>query len=202
MKLSFMAFCAAFMLSAFSMSKPGYQVGEKAADFNLKNVDGKTVSLRTDQSAKGFIIAFTCNTCPVAQAYEQRIIALHKQFASKGYPVIAINPNDSQLSPGDSFEQMQKRSSGKKYPFPYLVDETQQVTKTYGATHTPTVFVIQKEGSDFIIKYIGAIDNNAQDGEAASVKYVESAVRELLESKSVTTSRAKAIGCGIKWKKV
>lgn len=201
MKLSLIAICAAFILSAFSLLMPGYQVGDKAADFNLKNVDGKAVSLETDKTAKGFIIAFTCNTCPVAQAYEQRIIALHKQFAQKGYPVIAINPNDSQLSPGDSYQQMQKRSSDKKYQFPYLIDETQQVTKTYGASHTPTVFVVQKEGNGFIIKYIGAIDNNAQDGEAASAKYVERAVNELLENKSVTTPTAKAIGCGIKWKK-
>jgi peroxiredoxin len=197
------ALTATFLaVSAFSVLQPGYQVGDKAMDFSLKNVDGKTISLGSDKTAKGYVLVFTCNTCPVAQAYEQRVIDLDKQFASKGYPVIAINANDGQLSPGDSYEAMKKRSADKKYGFPYLIDETQQVAKTFGATHTPTVFVVQRQGSDFVIKYIGAIDNNAQDGGQASQKYVQNAVDALLAGQPVAAQTAKAIGCGIKWKKV
>ena len=170
-------------------------------DFSLKNVDGRTISLGSDKTVKGYILVFTCNTCPVAQAYEQRVIDLNKQYATKGYPVIAINANDAQLSPGDNSEAMKKRSADKKYAFPYLIDETQEIAKTYGATHTPTVFVVQRQGSDFIIKYIGAIDNNAQDGEQASQKYVQNAVSALLAERPVAVPTAKAIGCGIKWKK-
>ncbi|TLV01355.1 thioredoxin family protein [Dyadobacter luticola] len=190
-----------FVFARFTVLQPGYQVGEKAMDFSLKNVDGNMVSLSTNQSAKGFILVFTCNTCPVAQAYEQRVMDLDKQFASKGYPVIAINANDAALSPGDNFQAMKKRSSDREYSFPYLTDETQQIAKTYGATHTPTVFVVQRDGADFIVRYIGAIDNNAQDRSQASEKYVANAVNALLENKSIAIPTAKAIGCGIKWKK-
>ena len=190
-----------FVVFGFIAPMKGLQPGNKAMVFKLKNTDGKPVILGDDATAKGYIVVFTCNTCPVAQAYEQRVIDLNKQFSSKGYPVIAINANDGTLSPGENFEAMQKRSAAKKYKFPYLTDETQDVAKTYGATHTPTVFVVQKEGEDFIVRYVGAIDNNAQDGQQATEKYVESAVKALLDGKPVATATAKAIGCGIKWKK-
>lgn len=204
MKKSFCVFALVAIfsaLSAFSFLLPGYQVGDKAMDFSLKNVDGKTISLGSDKTVKGYILVFTCNTCPVAQAYEQRVIDLNKEYAPKGYPVIAINANDAQLSPGDNYEAMKKRSADKKYAFPYLIDETQEIAKTYGATHTPTVFVIQRQGNDFIIKYIGAIDNNAQNAAQATQKYVQSAVSALLADLPVAVPTAKAIGCGIKWKK-
>tara|TARA_R110002124_G_scaffold254651_5_gene420262 strand:+ start:1045 stop:1662 length:618 start_codon:yes stop_codon:yes gene_type:complete len=190
-----------FFVFGFIAPMKGLQPGDKAMVFKLKNTDGKPVTLGDDASAKGYIVVFTCNTCPVAQAYEQRVIDLNKQFSSKGYPVIAINANDGQLSPGDNFDAMKKRATDKKYSFPYLIDETQDVAKTYGATHTPTVFVVQKEGEDFIVRYVGAIDNNAQDGQQATEKYVQSAVKALLDGKPVATATAKAIGCGIKWKK-
>ena len=190
-----------FIGSGFMVPMKGLQPGDKAMVFKLKNTDGKTVVLGDHASAKGYIVVFTCNTCPVAQAYEQRVIDLDKQFASKGYPVIAINSNDGQISPGDNFDAMKKRAADKKYGFPYLIDETQDVAKTYGAAHTPTVFVVQKEGDDFIVKYVGAVDNNTQDGEQATEKYVQNAVKALLDGKPITTTTAKAIGCGIKWKR-
>jgi len=190
-----------FAASGFVAPMKGLQPGDKAMVFKLKNTDGKQVTLGENALTKGFIVVFTCNTCPVAQAYEQRVMDLDKQFASKGYPVIAINSNDAQLSPGDNFDAMKKRAAEKKYSFPYLTDESQEVAKTYGASHTPTVFVVQKEGNDFIVKYVGAVDNNAQDGERASEKYVQNAVKALIDGKPVATQTAKAIGCGIKWKK-
>ncbi|MGV3541112.1 MAG: redoxin domain-containing protein, partial [Rufibacter sp.] len=91
------------------------------------------VSMADYPDAKGFIVTFTCNTCPFSVAYEDRIIALHQKYASKGYPVIAINPNDVKESRKDSYEHMQKRAKSKNFLFPYLQDETQKIAKTYGA---------------------------------------------------------------------
>ena len=95
------------------------KVGDTAPDFALKNIDGKTVSLADYTNAKGYVVIFTCNTCPYAVMYEQRIIELHDKYAAKGYPVIAINPNDPDVKPGDSFEKMQQRAAAKEFPFIY-----------------------------------------------------------------------------------
>ncbi|MBI3219284.1 MAG: thioredoxin family protein [Bacteroidetes bacterium] len=179
--------------------KEGYEVGDTAADFKLKNVDGKMVSLADFKNAKGFIVIFDCNTCPYSKAYNERIIALNKKYAAVGYPVITINANDDSKSSGDSFEEMVRIAKEKSYDFPYLVDESQSVAKVFGATNTPHVFVLTK---DLKVAYIGAIDDSARKAEAVTKKYVETAVDELLAGKKVTTTKTKAIGCGIKWKSV
>lgn len=179
----------------------GYEVGDTASDFRLKNVDGKMVSLADYRDAKGYIVIFDCNTCPYSKAYNDRIIALNKKYASQGFPVLAINANDPDLSPGDSFEAMKSQAKRKNYDFPYLVDETQDVARTYGATNTPHVFVLDKVYEKTLkVVYIGAIDNNSRNASAATKKYVEDAVDALLQSKSVPTTKTKAIGCTIKWK--
>jgi peroxiredoxin len=179
----------------------GYGVGDQAADFKLKNVDGKYVSLADYPNAKGFIVVFTCNHCPFAQAYQDRIIALDKEYKPKGYPVIAINPNDPSIVPDDSYASMQVRAKEKGYTFPYLMDETQQVYKTYGATRTPHVFLLEKEdGGKLVVKYIGAIDDNYQDASAVTQSYVKNAVNSLLAGKDPDPSYTKAIGCSIKCK--
>lgn len=177
-----------------------YGVGDKATDFKLRNVDGKMISMADYSEAKGFIVVFTCNTCPFSKMYEKRIDELNLKYASKGYPVLAINSNDKQKQPGDSFEEMQKRAQAKNYSFPYLYDESQKVATTYGATRTPHVYVVKKDAGDLIISYIGAIDNNHQDANAVTSKYVEDAVNNLLDNKPVQTTFTKAIGCTIKWK--
>ncbi|MCE2787518.1 MAG: thioredoxin family protein [Bacteroidota bacterium] len=179
----------------------GYKIGDNAIDFTLKNVDENKVSLADYKNAKGFIVIFTCNHCPFSQAYEQRIIDLHKKYEPKGFPVIAINPNDKDREPDDSFENMQKLAKEKNYPFAYLYDETQEIAKAYGATRTPHVFILQKSKKGNLVKYIGAIDDNYEDASAAKEKYAEQAVDALLSGKSITTAQTKAIGCGIKWKK-
>ena len=177
-----------------------YEIGDAVADFRLKNVDGKMVALSDYASAKGAIVIFDCNTCPYSRAYNDRIIALNKKYLEKGFPVITINPNDPQMSPGDSYEEMVSQAKRKKYDFPYLVDESQAVTRSFGATNTPHVFVLQKQGNDFKVAYIGTIDNNSRDATAATKKYVEDAVDALLTGKAVPTQNTKAIGCSIKWK--
>jgi len=176
----------------------GYKIGDVATDFKLKNVDNKMVSLSDYKSAKGFIVVFTCNHCPFAKAYQDRIIALNNKYASQGYPVIAINPNDPKLEPIDSFEGMQQRAKEKGFTFPYLFDEGQKVYPQYGATKTPHVFVLNKENGKNIVRYMGAIDDNYANDNDVSNKYVEAAVDALLANKPIVQATTVAIGCGIK----
>ena len=176
----------------------GYKIGDIATDFKLKNVDNKMVSLSDYTDAKGYIVIFTCIHCPYAKAYENRIIGLNHKYASKGYPVIAINPNDPKMEPQDSFEGMQQRAKEKGFNFPYLFDEGQTIYPQYGATRTPHVFVLQKENVKNIVRYIGAIDYNYYDANDVSHKYVEDAVDALLGNKPVALTSTVAIGCSIK----
>ncbi|MFC4816744.1 thioredoxin family protein [Flavobacterium sp. GCM10023249] len=187
-------------LSAFTLNKlnTGYQVGDKATDFSLKNINDKNVSLKDFKDAKGFIVVFTCNHCPFAVAYEDRIIALDKKYKALGYPVIAINPNNPAVQPKDSFELMKERAKEKGFTFPYLFDEGQKIYPQYGATKTPHVYLLQKTNEGNVVKYIGAIDDNYNDAAAVKVKYVENAVNSLLEGKEIEVKTTKAIGCSIK----
>ncbi|MEH0156052.1 redoxin domain-containing protein [Limibacter armeniacum] len=184
--------------SAEETQPAGYSVGDEATDFRLKNIDGTMVSMNDFADAKGFIVIFTCNHCPYAVAYEDRIIELDKQFKDKGYPVIAINPNDPSLQPEDSFDKMKERASDKGFTFPYLFDEGQEVYPVYGATRTPHVYLLNKENNKLVVKYIGAIDNNYKDASKATEKYVADAVEALVSGTEVSVAETKAIGCSIK----
>lgn len=190
-----------FVLVAASPVKVGYEVGETVADFKLKNTNGKMVALSDYKNAKGVIVIFDCNTCPYSQRYNDRILALNKKYAPKNFPVVLVQPNDPAISAGDSFDEMVKQAKNKGYDMPYLFDETQSVAKAFGATNTPHVFVLKKEGADFKVSYIGAIDDSATDPAAVSKKYVEEVVDTLLAGNDVVTSKTKALGCTIKWKK-
>lgn len=192
-------FLASIALLAFAPAKNGYDVGDTAADFKLKNTDGKMVSLSDYSSAKGFIIAFDCNSCPVSKAYNERIQALNTKYAPLGYPLIAINPNSNpDKGEGETFDDMVKQASKKGYKFPYLYDEAQVTVKAFGATNTPHIYVLNKVGSDFKVAYIGAIDDNSRSAKSASVRYVEDAIDALLSGKEVATPKTKAVGCGVK----
>ncbi|UXX79769.1 thioredoxin family protein [Reichenbachiella carrageenanivorans] len=183
-----------------AQANTGYKVGDTATDFKLKNVDGQMISMANYKDAKGFIVIFTCNTCPFSKMYEERINELNQKYASKGYPVLAINPNDVTKQPDDSFDAMIARAKDKNFSFPYLYDESQAIATAYGATRTPHVYIVSKKAQKLIVSYIGAIDNNHKDADAASQKYVEEAVNSLLAGKAVKTNFTKAIGCTIKWK--
>ena len=194
-----LAFLAIFSLSAFSTSNnDGYKVGDIATDFKLPNVDGKMVSLADYKDAKGLIVVFTCNTCPYARAYEDRINELNKKYVDKGYPVVAIMPNNPKVQPGDSMEAMKKRAEDKSFSFPYLMDEGQKIYPQYGATKTPHIFLLQKTKKGNVVKYIGAIDDNYQDAAAVNTRYVEDAVDALLAGKEIKLTETKALGCTIK----
>ncbi len=197
MTLTSLALCISFL---FAWRSPSYDLGDVVANFSLKNVDGKMVSLDDYKSSKGLIVIFDCNTCPYSKAYNDRIIDLNMRYGSEGFPVVTINANNPEASPGDSFKEMVSLSKKKNYTFPYLLDETQEVAKSFGATNTPHVFVLKNESAAFKVAYIGTIDNNSRDASAVTRKYVEEAVDALLADKPVPTSKTKAIGCGIKWK--
>ena len=191
----------ALVISAFTITNTsvgGYKIGDVAEDFSLKNIDGKMVSMTDFKGAKGYIVTFTCNTCPYAVMYEDRIIALNKKYAPLGYPVIAIMPNNVDVKPGDALPEMKKRAEKKGFDFPYLIDEDQSVYPKFGATKTPHVFILEKTKEGNIVKYIGAIDDNYKDAALVRTKYVEEAVDALLSGKNVSQEETKAIGCSIK----
>jgi hypothetical protein len=156
------------------------------------------VSYDNYPDAKGFIVIFTCNTCPYAVASEDRIIALDKEFKSKGYPVIAINPNNPEVQPDDTFELMQEKAKDKGFTFPYLYDESQSVYAEYGATKTPHVYLLQKENKKQIVKYIGAIDDTVRSADLVKDRFLANAINELLAGKEVSVKETKAIGCSVK----
>lgn len=187
--------------SSETAATKGYGIGDAATDFSLPGIDGKTYSLAQYTDAKGFIVIFTCNHCPYAVAYEDRIIALDQKYAPLGYPVIAINPNDPELQPEDNMEAMKTRAANKGFTFPYLLDDGQQIYPQYGATKTPHVFILNKENGKNIVRYIGTIDDNYKDADDVSKRYVESAVDALLSGHPVEQTTTVAIGCTIKDKR-
>ncbi len=189
-------------ISAFTINpSKGYKVGDKAADFALKNIDDTMVSLADYSEAKGFIVVFTCNMCPYSVANEDRIIALDKKYKKKGFPVIAINPNDPEVSKGDSFEAMKVRAKEKGFTFPYLFDEGQEVYPKYGATKTPHVYILNKKKGKLIVEYIGAIDDSSRNENNVKERFVENAVDALLKGEKPTKTDTRAIGCSIKDKR-
>ncbi len=178
--------------------KIGYAIGDIATDFSLPNIDGNQVALANYPNAKGFLVIFTCNSCPYSVAYEDRIIALDEKYKPLGVPVIAINPNNPSAKPADSFNEMKKRAKEKGFTFPYLLDEGQEIFPQYGATRTPHVFLLEKTSQGNKVRYIGAIDDNYTDAAAVEIKYTENAVDAMLSGQEIEPKTTKAIGCSIK----
>ncbi len=198
MKKAFLT--SAILFTTLILVRAGLKPGDNAVDFSLKNVDGTTVSLSDYNDQKGLIVVFTCNPCPFAKAYENRIIQLHVKYAGQGFPVVAINSNDPGISPEDTFEKMKARSVEKEYPFPYLKDDIHQVFKAYGATRTPHVYLLEKNGNKFKVAYIGAIDNNAMDSKSVTERWLEDAIRAVTNGEKPSPAVTKAVGCTIKTK--
>lgn len=173
----------------------GYKVGDIATDFSLMNIDGNMVSLSDYKDAKGYVVIFTCNTCPWAVKYEDRINDLHAKMAEKGYPLIAINPNDPSIKPGDSFDLMKQRAEQKNFQFPYVFDKDQTIFPQYGATKTPHVYVLD---ANRVVQYIGAIDDSPRDASSVDINYIENAVAAIEKGVTPDPSTTKAIGCSIK----
>ncbi len=180
----------------------GLKVGDIAPDFSLRGIDDQEHSLKTVRDAngevpKGYAVTFTCNTCPFAKGYEDRLVALHTKLSAMGYPVVAVQPNDTSLKPGDNMEAMKQRAADKGFNFLYLLDEKQEVYPKYGASKTPEVYLLD---AGLKVRYHGAIDDNAQNPEAVTINYVEAAVAALEAGRNPDPADVKAIGCSIKAK--
>ncbi|MUP47434.1 thioredoxin family protein [Gramella sp. BOM4] len=178
----------------------GIKVGDKAPEFNLKNIDGKMYSFDNIMDANGnkpkaYIVVFTCNTCPYAIANEERLIKLHNTYAPKGYPVVAIQPNDPAVQPGDSFQAMKENAEEKGFPFLYLFDDGQEIFPKYGATRTPEIFLVD---SNRTLRYHGAIDDSPRDPGNVEEKFLEKAIKAIEDGKQPEPATTKAVGCSIK----
>ncbi len=156
-------------------------------DFNLKNVDGRDISLSTFNKEKGLIVIFVSNSCPVSEIYQARIVALHNKYSKAGYPVVTIDP-------ADSFQKMKDRATAKKYPYYFLHDADQQITKNYQVNTNTHTFVLKNTAEGFKLMFDGAIDDDL-GGDYTQVKYVENAITQILENKPVALKKTKVIGC-------
>ncbi len=173
-------------------------IGSPAPDFGpLPATDGKEYSLDSFKTSKVLVLNFTCNHCPYAKAYEDRFIALAREFAAKGVAFAAVNPNDDATYPDDSFANMRIRAIEKAFPFPYLRDESQKVARSYGAVCTPHLFVLD---SSRRLAYEGRIDDNWKSPGDVKSRDLRHAIEDLLAGKAVRTPRTNPMGCSIKWK--
>ncbi|MGH7387748.1 MAG: thioredoxin family protein [Candidatus Methylomirabilales bacterium] len=172
------------------------QLGDMAPDFSLPGVDGQTYSLKGFSEKTVLVVVFSCNHCPYVQAYEDRLVAIQRDYRDRGVQLLAINSNDDRRYPEDNFDNMITRAKGKGFNFPYLRDGSQQVAHAYGATHTPQLFVFDAHRR---LRYTGKIDDNWQRPEAVRRRYLQEALDELLRGREPTESTTHAIGCTIKW---
>ena len=180
------------------MATKTLQIGSSIPDFELISTNGKKYSLNSFKDKKALIIIFSCNHCPYVQAYENRIMTIQKDYDEKGITVLAINSNDAVQYPDDSFDEMKKRATEKKFNFLYLRDEDQSVAKSFDAAHTPEIFLFNDNRK---LVYSGKIDDNWQDEKKVKTKYLRDALDELLSGKEISVPETYSIGCTIKWKR-
>lgn len=181
-------------------------IGATAPDFKLPATDGKTYSLTSFKDANILVIIFTCNHCPTAQAYEDRIIQLTNDYKNKSVTVVAISPNDPKAvrldelgytDLSDSFKEMKLRAKQKQFNFPYLYDgETQSTAKAYGPVATPHVFIFDKERK---LRYEGRIDDVEKPTRTPNTFDTRNAIEALLNNKDLTVTTTKVFGCSVKW---
>lgn len=193
-----------FLFTAFSLQsfRTDFTTGTPKVihDFNLKNVDGKMVSLSDYKEAKGFIIIFTCNHCPFAKLYSKRMNDLHTRFSKLNVPLLAINSMDTLVYEEESFALMKQKAKKDKFNFPYLQDETQEIGQAFGAEHTPMAFVIWKVNNEWVIQYKGAIDDNGMHAKQAK-PFIANAVNDLIAHKEVSEPMIQSFGCRIFYRK-
>jgi peroxiredoxin len=167
------------------------------ADFKLKDTHGKDVSIAAVAGKKGVLVVFTCNTCPFAKGWEERIVAIGNAASAKGVGMIAINSNDPERVPGDAMSAMADRAKARGMKYPYAADPTGDVARAFGASHTPEAFLFDASGK---LVYHGAVDDNMDDAKAVKATYLADAVTDLAAGKAQRVAQTKAIGCGIKFR--
>jgi len=168
------------------------------ASAKLKNVDGKDLTLTDMMGKKGTLVVFTCNHCPYAMAWEDRIVSLGNAYSAKGIGVVAVNSNDPTIVEGDSYAAMQTRAKDKKFGFPYVVDEGSKLATAFGASRTPEAFLFDAQGK---LVYHGTIDDNHKEAGKVTKTYLKDALDAVADGKAVATAETKAVGCSIKFKK-
>lgn len=173
------------------------KVGDRAIPFKLPGVDGKVHSLDEFAGKSGLAVIFSCNHCPYVRAWEDRMVRIQTDYAAKGAQLMAINANDDTKYPDDSFEAMKERAREKKFNFPYLRDESQEIARAYGAERTPEVFLFDR---DLALRYHGAIDDNYDNPSAVKEHYLRKALDAVLSGKPPPTAETKPVGCTVKWK--
>ena len=193
-------------VSSFAGDHKTLPIGSPAPDFNLPGIDGKMVSLSSFAKARILVIIFTCNHCPTAQAYEDRIIKLTTDYDPQGVAVVAIMPNDPKSlrldeldfsDLGDSYDEMKIRAREKKFNFPYLYDgENQKVSEAYGPVATPHVFVFDEKR---ILRYAGRFDNMENPYKTATSHDARDAIEAILHNQNISNPSTKVFGCSIKW---
>lgn len=191
-------FFYAIALVVFS-SYTVYEKEKTISDFKLKSATtNRWVSLSDYKNAKGFVIVFSCNKCPMAKFYSQRLNQMDAKYKKLGVPVLAINSMDTLAYADESFKLMQKKAKKDQFQFPYLQDKKQNIAKEFKATHTPQAFVIWKnKAGKFVIKYQGAIDDNAGEPEKIKHHFLTDAIDDLLQEKEVATPKSESFGCRI-----
>lgn len=172
------------------------QLGDQAPGFHLPGVDGRMYRLEDFSEKPVLVVIFSCNHCPYVQAYEDRMVAIQRDYQQRGVQLVAINANDEVKYPEDRLEEMVTRATAKQFNFPYLRDASQEVARAYGATHTPHLFVFD---ADRRLRYTGKIDDNWQNPAAVKRHYLRDALEALLRGSAPAEAQTHAIGCTIKW---
>ena len=172
------------------------EIGAKAPDFDLKGVDGKMHGLSEYADKKMLVVIVSCNHCPTVVQYEDRMVAIQRDYAGKGVQLIAINGNETDGHPTDDFPHMVERAKQQKFNFPYLRDDTQEVVRALGAVRTPEVFLF---GPDRTLLYHGRIDDNADDPARVKRHDLRAALDEVLAGKPVAVPNTTPVGCTVKW---
>jgi len=171
-------------------------LGMEAPQFDLPGVDGQNHSLDSYGDAKALVLVQSCNHCPYVQAWEDRLIAIARDYEGRGVRVVAVSSNDVASHPEDSFEEMQARSSARGFTFDYLYDEPQALARALGAERTPEVFLFDGERR---LAYHGAIDD-ARDETAVEQQYLRDALDAVLSGQEPAIRETPAQGCSLKWK--
>jgi peroxiredoxin len=175
----------------------GIGAGIPMADVKMKSVDGKELAIADVKQPAGTLVVFTCNHCPFAKMWETRIVELGNTYAAKGIGVVAVNANDPKVAAEDSYDDMQKRAKERGMQFPYVVDDTSNVARAFGATKTPEAFLFDKDGK---LVYHGAVDDNGQEPSKVENAYLKNALDAVASGKDVPVKETKSIGCGIKFR--
>jgi peroxiredoxin len=180
------------------MEKIGTAIGSYAPDFELPGIDGSVHHLsRYLERFRSVGVIFMCNHCPYVQMYLERMKQIQSEFQSQKFTLIGINANDDSRYPDDSFEKMKTFAAERQLNFPYLRDVTQDVAQSFGAERTPEAFLLDQQG---ILRYSGAIDDNAQNAELVRVDYLREAIAQLINGVAVSAPSTNSVGCSVKWR--